>query len=99
MIVEATAQRGSAATGHQVLAETRTEEHRRLHVGKDWFGRFADAYRIQDEAWVASIRSGRVSGPGSWDGLVAQTVVEVILQSLATGATEPVTLPTRPDLH
>ena len=52
------------------------------HLGSDWFGWFADAYRIQDQAWVTSIRNGSATGPSTWDGYRAQVVVDAIRRSL-----------------
>jgi myo-inositol 2-dehydrogenase/D-chiro-inositol 1-dehydrogenase len=66
------------------------------YIGPDWFAWFAEAYRAQDQAWVASIAAGAAVGPSAWDGLVAQHVVEAIIRSLTTGesaAVEPLTAP------
>lgn len=52
---------------------------------RDWFGWFADAYRIQDRAWVASLGNDRASGPSAVDGLAAQLVAEAALASIANG--------------
>jgi predicted dehydrogenase len=45
---------------------------------------------------VASIAAGAAVGPSTWDGLMAQHVVEAIIHSLATGdsaAVEPLVAP------
>ncbi len=97
--VEATAADGDVLTGDPLRATLRQAGDRRVAVGADWFGRFADAYRHQDQAWVNSIRSGVFSGPSAWDGLVAQVVVEAILASLADGEEAVVRSLERPVLY
>jgi myo-inositol 2-dehydrogenase/D-chiro-inositol 1-dehydrogenase len=73
--------------GPPTRAITRRNGSLDVHLGTDWFGWFADAYRIQDQAWVDSIRAGLPVGPTVWDGVIAQAVVDAILTSLATNAT------------
>jgi myo-inositol 2-dehydrogenase/D-chiro-inositol 1-dehydrogenase len=70
-----------------------------VHLGTDWFGWFADAYRLQDQAWVESIRAGVATGPSTWDGFVAQDVVDAILASLQTGQTIDLTPSERPAIY
>ncbi len=65
-------------------------------IGRDWFGWFADAYRIQDAAWVRSLDDPAASGPSTWDGLAAQIAVEAALGSLTGGGRVAVELPERP---
>lgn len=90
---------GDVLTGRPVRATRRRGGSLDVHLGTDWFGWFAEAYRIQDEAWIASIRSDRATGPSVWDGYVAQVVVDAIMQSLRTGRSAPVELIERPDLY
>jgi myo-inositol 2-dehydrogenase/D-chiro-inositol 1-dehydrogenase len=52
--------------------------------------RFADAYRAELEAWIASVRSGDPAGPGAQDGLAAARVTAAALRSAATGGRVPV---------
>lgn len=62
----------------------------------DWRGRFADAYRLQAQAWVDAIGSGQPVGADAWDGLAATLVAEAGLKALATGAAMPVEIGVRP---
>lgn len=78
---------GDALTPVPTRSVTRHDGVVESRLGTDWFARFAEAYRAQDAAWVASIRAGAAVGPSTWDGLVAQAVVEAILEALATGTT------------
>ena len=63
------------------------------------FGWFADAYRVQDQAWVASIPAGEATGPSTWDGFAAQVIVDAIMTSLLERRTIDVSLAERPPLY
>lgn len=67
----------------------------------DWRPRFAEAYRLQDKAWIEAIRTGVPSavGASAWDGLRATAIAEAGVRALGEGA--KVTLPelTVPDLY
>ena len=54
-----------------------------VDIGTDWFGRFADAYRVEDDTWLRSIAAGAAIGPSAWDGLVAERVVQAAIESLS----------------
>jgi myo-inositol 2-dehydrogenase / D-chiro-inositol 1-dehydrogenase len=83
--VEVLAAEGDVLTGAPVRAVRRRNGSVETYIGPDWFAWFAEAYRAQDQAWVASIRAGSAAGPSTWDGLVAHHVVEAIIRSLAAG--------------
>jgi myo-inositol 2-dehydrogenase/D-chiro-inositol 1-dehydrogenase len=51
----------------------------------DWRPRFADAYRLQDHAWLRSIESGAPAGASAWDGYVASLTAERAVEALRTG--------------
>jgi myo-inositol 2-dehydrogenase/D-chiro-inositol 1-dehydrogenase len=51
----------------------------------DWRPRFADAYRLQAQAWIKAIESGTSAGASAWDGYAAAAAAEAGLQSLAEG--------------
>ena len=76
------------ALGGAVLAPVMRPTIRRdggagVDIGTDWFGRFADAYRIEDAIWLRSIaENGSAVGPSSWDGLVAERVVRCAIDAL-----------------
>ena len=56
-----------------------------VNIGTDWFGRFAEAYRIEAAVWLDSIAGPTAIGPSAWDGLVAERVVEAAIESLHYG--------------
>ena len=61
----------------------------------DWRPRFADAYRLELQAWIDSLNGGD-PGPlaSAHDGLVASAVAEAVITSMHNGgATTPVRVP------
>jgi len=68
---------------------THTETHLALgattHYALDWRPRFADAYRLQDHAWLRSIESGVPTGASAWDGYVASVTAVRAVEALQSG--------------
>ena len=83
-------------------AAARTEINLDLTQGTgypaDWRPRFADAYRLQAQAWVKAIAGGTVAGANAWDGYAAAAVAEAGLRSLAEGHRIAIELAARPAL-
>lgn len=94
--VEVLTATGDALTGLPTRAIRRRNGSIDVHLGIDWFGWFAEAYRLQDQAWVNSITSGVATGPTTWDGLRAQIVVDAIITSIESGQTVEVPAQDRP---
>jgi myo-inositol 2-dehydrogenase/D-chiro-inositol 1-dehydrogenase len=65
----------------------------------DWRPRFADAYRLQAEAWVAAIVGDASAGASAWDGYAAAAVAESGLRSLAENRSVPISLVEKPALY
>jgi myo-inositol 2-dehydrogenase/D-chiro-inositol 1-dehydrogenase len=97
--VEVLGRDGDALAGPPTRAIVRRDGKVGIDLGNDWFGWFADAYRIQDQAWVDAIRIGTAVGPSVWDGYAAQTVVEAMMISLAEHRSVEITTPDRPTLY
>lgn len=64
----------------------------------DWRGRYAEAYRRQNRAFLQFVRSGEFSPIASdaWDGYAAAVVAEAGARALATGQRVAVKMPTQP---
>jgi myo-inositol 2-dehydrogenase/D-chiro-inositol 1-dehydrogenase len=97
--VEVLGSDGDVLTGAPTRAVRRRKGEIDTYIGPDWFAWFADAYRAQDQAWVESIRTRSAVGPTAWDGLVAQSVVDAIVESLATGSRVEVEQLMRPAVY
>lgn len=74
-----------------------------LHHGhsypENWVPRFRDAYRVQMNAWVRSIETGRPTGASAWDGYVATSVAEQVVTALQTTSKVTLRLGARPGLY
>jgi myo-inositol 2-dehydrogenase/D-chiro-inositol 1-dehydrogenase len=97
--VEVLGRDGDVLTSPPLRAVTRQEGSVNTFLGNDWFGWFADAYRIQNQAWVDSIRAGVAVGSSTWDGYVAQVVVQAMMESLATGVSVAIETVPRPSIY
>jgi myo-inositol 2-dehydrogenase / D-chiro-inositol 1-dehydrogenase len=75
-----------------------THGHRARSVGyaADWRPRFADAYRIELQAWIDAVGAGTRSPLASaLDGLVANAVAEAVIASMhRSGTVVAVEVPT-----
>jgi myo-inositol 2-dehydrogenase/D-chiro-inositol 1-dehydrogenase len=80
--VEIDGELGGAVLAPVMRPTIRRDGSAAVNIGTDWFGRFADAYRIEDQAWLQSISQDGAVGPSSWDGLVAERVVQAAIESL-----------------
>ncbi len=69
-------------------------------VPPDWRGRFADAYRIELQAWVDSLRTNTRSPLASaWDGYVATAAAAAGVEAMTSGRPQPVSVGERPALY
>nr|WP_321983089.1 Gfo/Idh/MocA family oxidoreductase [uncultured Lichenicoccus sp.] len=77
----------------------RIDGHSGYPVEADWRTRFADAYRLQAAAWIASIAGGRPTGSSAWDGYAASLTAEAALAALASRQRTPIRLDAPPTLY
>jgi myo-inositol 2-dehydrogenase/D-chiro-inositol 1-dehydrogenase len=65
-----------------------------------WFGRFADAYRLQLQGWITAIEDGSpLPGASAWDGYAATFAANRAIDSYRSGRQVDVALPPRPSLY
>ncbi len=87
---------GAASIVEPVRVVTDIELTRLAGYAADWRPRFADAYRLEQQAWVDSINgvAGDTSLATAHDGLVASAVAEAVITSMrAGGVATPVAVP------
>ncbi|TIP98241.1 MAG: myo-inositol 2-dehydrogenase [Mesorhizobium sp.] len=67
----------------------------------DWRPRFAEAYRLQNRAFLEFVRSGvfHAVAADAWDGYCAALVAEAGVEALATGGRVNVVLEAKPALY
>ncbi len=97
--VEVDGELGGAVMAPVMRPTLRRDGASGVNIGTDWFGRFADAYRIEDAAWLDSVAAGVTVGPSAWDGLVAECVVEAAIESLRIRQPVDVAALDTPDLY
>lgn len=68
-------------------------------LAADWRPRFATAYRLQNQAWIDSIASGRPAGASAWDGYVVTTVSDAGVRALDVRGPVDIARQTRPALY
>jgi myo-inositol 2-dehydrogenase/D-chiro-inositol 1-dehydrogenase len=84
----------SPARSETNLALARTERY-----PEDWRPWFADAYRLQNQAWIAAIGSGHPVGASAWDGYAATATAEAGVRARASGGHATVELVPKPKLY
>jgi myo-inositol 2-dehydrogenase/D-chiro-inositol 1-dehydrogenase len=80
---EVVSERGTTALQDPALLGIEQEGTRQALIPADWRPRFADAYRLQLQAWISALASGeKPSLAGAQDGLNASLVAQAMIQSL-----------------
>lgn len=97
---ELVCEKGTVSLRSPVHSETSLALSQNIPYPADWRPRFADAYRLQNQAWIKAIAAGKPAGGASaWDGYAASAVAEAGVQSLARGAAVVVQQVERPKLY
>jgi myo-inositol 2-dehydrogenase/D-chiro-inositol 1-dehydrogenase len=86
---------GTASLAEPVRLVEDGAQRRSTGYAGDWRPRFAEAYRLENQAWVDALNSGATSPLASaWDGLVASAVADAVITSMHRGGTTvPVEVP------
>jgi myo-inositol 2-dehydrogenase / D-chiro-inositol 1-dehydrogenase len=93
---ELVCEKGTVSLRAPVHTETNADLTNGIAYPADWRPRFADAYRLQAQAWIRAIQSGTPVGASTWDGYAAAAAAEAGLQSLAEGRLTAIRLVERP---
>jgi myo-inositol 2-dehydrogenase/D-chiro-inositol 1-dehydrogenase len=96
---EVVCETGTIAFGPGHTTELRHAGVAATGIAADWRPRFAAAYRIQNQAWIDSIRSGTPAGASAWDGYIATTVTDAGVKSLTSGAMARISHEKKPSLY
>lgn len=98
---ELVGEKASMAMNH--VAYTRLEQSLGVHTGydADWRGRYFDAYRRQNRAFLRFVQTGVFPEIASscWDGYSAAVVAEAGVNALKSGQKVPVSMMTRPEFY
>jgi myo-inositol 2-dehydrogenase / D-chiro-inositol 1-dehydrogenase len=83
---EVVGERGTLALTHPARVVTDSARARSLGYPADWRPRFADAYRLELQAWADAVTSSTPSPLATADdGLVASAVAEAVITSMKNG--------------
>jgi len=93
--------KGALALASPARVVADLEGRRSAEYPADWRPRFADAYRLQNKAWIRSIESAAPSpiAATAWDGYCATAVAEAGVRALAGGRKVQVDRTDKPSLY
>lgn len=96
---ELVGEKGSVFLRSPVVSELHLDLQTVTTYPADWRPRFAEAYRLQNSAWLKSIESGKPVGASAWDGYAATLVADAAVKSLECGAPVNVSPVAKPALY
>jgi myo-inositol 2-dehydrogenase / D-chiro-inositol 1-dehydrogenase len=96
---ELVGEKGSVFLRSPVTSELHVNLQNITTYAEDWRPRFAEAYRLQNSAWLKSIETGKPIGASAWDGYAATLIAEAGVESLVTGARARVAPVAKPKLY
>jgi myo-inositol 2-dehydrogenase / D-chiro-inositol 1-dehydrogenase len=96
---ELVGEKGTVSLQNNDHSLTRVNSKQSINFPADWRPRFADAYRLQNAAWINSIQTGVPAGASAWDGYAATLVAEAGVQSLLQNKPIMVSSVTKPKLY
>ena len=96
---ELVGERGTVSLQNNDHSLTRVNLKQSINYPADWRPRFADAYRLQNSAWVNSVQTGKPVGASAWDGYAATLVAEAGVQSLAQNKSVMIASVAKPNLY
>jgi myo-inositol 2-dehydrogenase/D-chiro-inositol 1-dehydrogenase len=90
---------GTISLAPQAPIRTRFSGQTASSLADDWRAHFETAYRIQLQAWVASVHTGVAVGASAWDGYVATATAAACLDALQNRTRTGIRLEARPTLY
>jgi myo-inositol 2-dehydrogenase / D-chiro-inositol 1-dehydrogenase len=96
---ELVGEKGSVFLRSPVASELHVNLQSITKYAEDWRPRFAEAYRLQNMAWLKSIETGIPAGASAWDGYCATLIAEAGVQSLESSAPVQVAPVPKPSLY
>ncbi len=96
---ELVGEKGSVFLRSPVASELHVNLQAITSYAEDWRPRFAEAYRLQNSAWLKSIETGVPVGASAWDGYAATLIAEAGVKSLETSAPVQVSPVPKPSFY
>lgn len=93
--------KGSVSLANPSLTTTSAHLTNALAYPADWRPRFAEAYRLQNQAWIRTIIADRPDpiAANAWDGYCATRIGETGVDALTKGVAVDVVLAPKPDFY
>lgn len=73
--------------------------NRSYEIYPDWTYRFIEAYDIEFQDWIDSIKAGAPTGPDSWDGYVACVTADTLIDAKKKGSIKKININSKPELY
>jgi myo-inositol 2-dehydrogenase / D-chiro-inositol 1-dehydrogenase len=96
---ELVGEKGSVFLRSPIASEVHVNLQSITTYAADWRPRFAEAYRLQNAAWLKSVETGIPAGASAWDGYASSLIAEAGVQSLERGAPVKVTPVAKPKFY
>ncbi|MGI9509003.1 MAG: Gfo/Idh/MocA family protein, partial [Geminicoccaceae bacterium] len=98
---ELVGERGSIFLNAPVSSRTNTDLVAAERFAPDWRPRFAEAYRLQNKAFLSFVQTGLPSpvAANAWDGFCATLIAEMGVEALASGEPRAIDVPEKPELY
>ena len=77
----------------------KTKGNNSVALEQSWIERFMDAYNVEIQEWVDSVKNDKIVGPNSWDGYVAAVTADVCIKAQKTGGIESIEFGECPDFY
>jgi myo-inositol 2-dehydrogenase / D-chiro-inositol 1-dehydrogenase len=96
---EVVGEKGTVSLRAPAHTETSLALTQTIAYPADWRPRFAEAYRLQNLAWIKSIQTGVPTGASTWDGYMATVIGEAGVSALSSGQRTEVSFISKPALY
>jgi myo-inositol 2-dehydrogenase/D-chiro-inositol 1-dehydrogenase len=95
-----TGSHGQAVMGDGAYITRSRRFSRGVDLPELWFGRFADAYRLQLQGWVDAVSADApLPGASAWDGYAATLAATRAIDAHRSGRRVSIEVPPRPELY
>lgn len=97
---EVVGEKGIARLSDPNTTVTRAQGRCSYALYTDWSQRFAEAYDVELQDWVDSLREmGRPTGPSAWDGYMACVTADALGRARVNGAAEKIPVEIQPEFY
>jgi myo-inositol 2-dehydrogenase/D-chiro-inositol 1-dehydrogenase len=96
---ELVGEKGTVSLRSPIASELNINLQTITTYAEDWRPRFAEAYRLQNSAWLKSIETGKPVGASAWDGYAATLIAQAGVHSLERAALVKISPVAKPALY